>query len=90
MLYIFHLLACFHIYFRYAVNFDDYIDEHYIDESIQQKHLNGYLKTIYYVVVTTSTLGYGEITPEVDNRPLMFQTLSFMFVGIFFFPLMMN
>jgi len=33
---------------------------------------DAYMKTFYYVVVTATTLGYGEITPDFRRRDIMF------------------
>ena len=38
-----------------------------------------YLKAIYYVVVTMTTTGYGDITPQ--NRTEMLLSILFMFIG---------
>lgn len=49
-----------------------------------------YIQSLYFSVVTVTTLGFGDITPKLDEAPLLLVVTAQVFLGVVTIGLFLN
>lgn len=74
-----HLVACGWIISSYSL--EDETLRWINEESAQNDHAKMYSISVYWALMTLSTIGYGDVTPELGNNGEMWYTIAVFVLG---------